>query len=90
MGEKWPKIDHIAPHFCFGTRIPHALLGSRCSFPSVFRVPVPSSVRRRFEPRNWVLPGGVRQNAVWTLFGQVMPSSCGSARRETGNVRHRD
>ena len=39
MGEKWPKNDHIPPHFYFGAHIPPpALFGAlsvvSCSFPS--------------------------------------------------------
>ena len=48
MGEKWPKIDHIPPHFYFGAHIPPHFSGSRCSFPTVFRLPAPFSARRCF------------------------------------------
>lgn len=36
MGEKWPKIAHIPPHFYLRTHIPAHFSGSRCSIPGSF------------------------------------------------------
>ncbi|KXB51672.1 hypothetical protein HMPREF1861_00093 [Corynebacterium kroppenstedtii] len=57
MGEKWPKIDHIPPHFCFGARIPLHFWALDVVSPqfSVYRfLLLCVSVSR---PRNWVPPG---------------------------------
>ena len=53
----WPKNGRkwtIYPHtFILGAYSP-AVLGSRCSFPAVFRLPAPSSARRCFAPQDSV------------------------------------
>ena len=61
MGEKWPKIDHIPPHFYFGAHIPPQFWALGVASPqiSVYRFLVPGVVASH--PRNWVLPGVIRQ-----------------------------
>ncbi len=76
-GGIWAKIDHIPPHFS----------APRCSFPAVFRLPAPSSVRRCFARQNPDRIGFCRITHATATTLPSRPSNVGNRPANVGQRR---